>query len=115
MLIDGVEGDISKINPADVESVTVLKDAAASALFLFQLNIRVQPNSAPFVPLDPKEEELIKTALEHRYNALDQFLNLSAFSFDQSKQFFIAFRSSFFVTFRSNFFITFRSSFFITF
>ncbi|MDF9798732.1 TonB-linked SusC/RagA family outer membrane protein [Catalinimonas alkaloidigena] len=33
ILIDGVEGDINKINPADVESVTVLKDAAASAIY----------------------------------------------------------------------------------
>ena len=33
VLIDGVEGDINKINPADVESVTVLKDAAASAIY----------------------------------------------------------------------------------
>ncbi len=33
VLVDGVEGDINKINPADVESVTVLKDAAASAIY----------------------------------------------------------------------------------
>ncbi|SDM33871.1 TonB-linked outer membrane protein, SusC/RagA family [Catalinimonas alkaloidigena] len=33
VLVDGVEGDINKINPNDVESVTVLKDAAASAIY----------------------------------------------------------------------------------
>ncbi|WKN29572.1 SusC/RagA family TonB-linked outer membrane protein [Porifericola rhodea] len=33
VLVDGVEGDVSKLNPADVESVTVLKDAAAAAIY----------------------------------------------------------------------------------
>ena len=33
VLIDGVEGDPSTINPNDVENVTVLKDAAASAIY----------------------------------------------------------------------------------
>ncbi|QGY42331.1 SusC/RagA family TonB-linked outer membrane protein [Maribellus comscasis] len=33
VLIDGIEGDIDVINPRDVESVTVLKDAAASAIY----------------------------------------------------------------------------------
>ncbi|MEO8333742.1 MAG: TonB-dependent receptor plug domain-containing protein [bacterium] len=33
MLIDGVEGDPSTVNPNDVESVSVLKDAAASAVY----------------------------------------------------------------------------------
>ncbi|SHE77560.1 TonB-linked outer membrane protein, SusC/RagA family [Fodinibius roseus] len=33
VLIDGVEGDINEINPKDVESVTVLKDASASAIY----------------------------------------------------------------------------------
>ncbi|MFA5326344.1 MAG: SusC/RagA family TonB-linked outer membrane protein [Prolixibacteraceae bacterium] len=33
VLIDGVPGDINRINPYDVESVTVLKDAAASAIY----------------------------------------------------------------------------------
>jgi len=33
VLIDGVPGDINRINPADVESVSVLKDAAASAIY----------------------------------------------------------------------------------
>ncbi|WP_326994006.1 TonB-dependent receptor [Chitinophaga sp. 212800010-3] len=33
ILIDGVEGDINLINPEDVESVSVLKDAASSAIY----------------------------------------------------------------------------------
>jgi len=33
VLVDGVPGDINRINPYDVETVTVLKDAAASAIY----------------------------------------------------------------------------------
>lgn len=33
VLIDGIEGDIERLNPLDVESVTVLKDAASSAIY----------------------------------------------------------------------------------
>lgn len=33
VLIDGVEGDISRINSNDVESISVLKDAASSAIY----------------------------------------------------------------------------------
>lgn len=33
VLIDGVEGDMTMINPNDVESISVLKDAAASAIY----------------------------------------------------------------------------------
>ncbi|WP_461074465.1 TonB-dependent receptor [Spirosoma flavus] len=33
VLIDGIPGDINRINPNDVESVSVLKDAAASAIY----------------------------------------------------------------------------------
>lgn len=33
VLIDGVEGDITLINPNDIESVSVLKDAAACAIY----------------------------------------------------------------------------------
>lgn len=33
VLIDGVPGDLNRINPNDVESVSVLKDAAASAIY----------------------------------------------------------------------------------
>jgi TonB-dependent SusC/RagA subfamily outer membrane receptor len=33
VLIDGVEGDLSAINPNDIESVTTLKDAASSAIY----------------------------------------------------------------------------------
>src|SRR5437762_858813 len=33
ILIDGVEGDPSLVNPNDVESVTVLKDAASAAVY----------------------------------------------------------------------------------
>lgn len=33
VLIDGVEGDASMVNPSDVESVTVLKDAASAAIY----------------------------------------------------------------------------------
>lgn len=33
ILIDGFQGSLNRINPADVESVTVLKDAASSAIY----------------------------------------------------------------------------------
>ena len=33
ILIDGVEGDITSINPEDIESVSVLKDAASAAIY----------------------------------------------------------------------------------
>lgn len=33
VLIDGIEGDIANINPNDIESVTVLKDAGAAAIY----------------------------------------------------------------------------------
>ncbi len=33
VLIDGVPGDINRLNPKDIESVSVLKDAAASAVY----------------------------------------------------------------------------------
>ena len=33
VLIDGVEGDPSMLNPNDIESISVLKDAAASAIY----------------------------------------------------------------------------------
>lgn len=33
VLIDGVEGDPSQLNPSDIESVSVLKDAASSAIY----------------------------------------------------------------------------------
>lgn len=33
VLIDGVEGDLSLINPNDIESISVLKDASASAVY----------------------------------------------------------------------------------
>ncbi len=33
VMIDGVPGDINRINPSDVESVSVLKDAAAAAIY----------------------------------------------------------------------------------
>lgn len=33
VLIDGIEGDITRVNPQDVESVTVLKDAASAAIY----------------------------------------------------------------------------------
>lgn len=33
VLIDGVEGDITNLNPQDVESISVLKDAAASSIY----------------------------------------------------------------------------------
>lgn len=32
-LIDGVKGDISNVNPADIESIDVLKDAASAAIY----------------------------------------------------------------------------------
>lgn len=33
VLIDGIQGDIDRVNPLDVESVTVLKDAASAAIY----------------------------------------------------------------------------------
>ena len=33
VLVDNVEMDINMLNPEDIESVTVLKDAAASAIY----------------------------------------------------------------------------------
>lgn len=33
ILIDGVQGNLQNINPSDIESVTVLKDAASSAIY----------------------------------------------------------------------------------
>lgn len=33
ILVDGVEGDLSMLNPDDIESVSVLKDAASSAIY----------------------------------------------------------------------------------
>ena len=32
-LIDGIGGDISTLNPADIESIDILKDAASSAIY----------------------------------------------------------------------------------
>lgn len=33
VLIDNVEGDLDLVNPEDIESITVLKDAASSAIY----------------------------------------------------------------------------------
>ena len=33
VLVDGSEGDLSRINPADVESISVIKDASAAAIY----------------------------------------------------------------------------------
>ena len=33
ILIDGMEGDLNSINPQDIESISVLKDAAASSIY----------------------------------------------------------------------------------
>ena len=33
ILIDGIEGDLNSVNPNDVESISVLKDAAASSIY----------------------------------------------------------------------------------
>ncbi|MBE6217418.1 MAG: hypothetical protein E7124_05185 [Bacteroidales bacterium] len=33
-IVDGVPGDISKVNPADIESIDVLKDAASAAIYI---------------------------------------------------------------------------------
>lgn len=33
VLIDGAEGELSRVNPADVESVSVIKDASAAAIY----------------------------------------------------------------------------------
>lgn len=33
VLIDGIEGDITRVNPQDIESISVLKDAASAAIY----------------------------------------------------------------------------------
>lgn len=33
VLIDGVEGDLNRLNPADIDNISVLKDAASSAIY----------------------------------------------------------------------------------
>ncbi len=33
VIVDGVNGDLAKVNPADVESVSVIKDASSSAIY----------------------------------------------------------------------------------
>ncbi|WP_421918907.1 SusC/RagA family TonB-linked outer membrane protein [Marinifilum sp.] len=33
VLIDGIEGDLSALNPSDIENITVLKDAASAAIY----------------------------------------------------------------------------------
>src|SRR5690625_4219668 len=33
VIIDGVEGDINQVNPNDIESISVLKDAASAAIY----------------------------------------------------------------------------------
>ncbi len=33
IIVDGVEGDINNLNPSDIESISVLKDAGASAIY----------------------------------------------------------------------------------
>lgn len=33
VIIDGVEGVFSQVNPSDIESITVLKDAASAAIY----------------------------------------------------------------------------------
>ncbi len=33
VLIDGVEGDMNYINPKDIESISVLKDASSAAIY----------------------------------------------------------------------------------
>ena len=33
VLVDGVEGDLSRVNPNDVESISVIKDASAAAIY----------------------------------------------------------------------------------
>ena len=44
-LIDGVGGDISTLNPADIESIAVLKDAASAAIYGAQAANGVVPVS----------------------------------------------------------------------
>lgn len=33
ILVDGIEGDLERLNPADIETVTILKDAASAAIY----------------------------------------------------------------------------------
>ena len=38
-IIDGIEGDINKVNPNDVESISVLKDASSTAIYVFTITV----------------------------------------------------------------------------
>src|SRR3546814_18452640 len=33
VLIDGAEGDLNRVNPRDVESISIIKDASAAAIY----------------------------------------------------------------------------------
>ena len=33
VIVDGVEGNLNNLNPQDIESISVLKDAASSAIY----------------------------------------------------------------------------------
>ena len=63
VLLDGVEYDIIEINPADIESISVLKDASATAIYGARganAVIEIKTELAPLVLLD----ELMKIEAE---------------------------------------------------
>jgi TonB-dependent SusC/RagA subfamily outer membrane receptor len=52
VLIDGAVGDINRVNPNDVESISVIKDAAAAAVYGARAAFGVTPGvvrGSPFV------------------------------------------------------------------
>lgn len=61
ILIDGMEGDINALNPQDVESVSVLKDAAASSIY---------GSRAPFgvILITTKKGTIGKTVINYSHN-----------------------------------------------
>ena len=58
-LIDGVGGDISTLNPADIESIDVLKDAASAAIYGAQAaNAKTQVELAQYKYMLPRLQRL---------------------------------------------------------
>lgn len=43
MMVDGVETDMSTVNPDDIESITVLKDASSTAVYGAPRHLRRDP------------------------------------------------------------------------
>jgi TonB-dependent SusC/RagA subfamily outer membrane receptor len=61
VLIDGMEGDLASINPQDIESISILKDAAASSIY---------GSRAPFgvILVTTKQSKGNKTIINYDFN-----------------------------------------------